>query len=79
MANIFLHVMSDSNAGNIFPSDLETQKSKIFRDTKLSKHQRNGIFGDGNGIRQKWLDRRLSFCLLVLLRKYRLLVEIKKH
>ena len=79
MANIFLHVLSDFSAGNTFPSDLEKQKSKIFRDTKLSKHQRNGIFGGGNGIRQKCLDRRLLFCLLVILRKDRLLVEIKKN
>ena len=71
--------MTDSTAGNTFPSDLETQKSKIFRDTKLSKHQRNGIVGGGNGIRQKSLDRRLSFSLLVLLIKYRLPVEIKNH
>ena len=71
--------MSDFSAENTFSSDLETQKSNIFRDTKLSKHQRNGIFGVGNGVRKKWLDKRLSFSLLVLLRKYKLLVEIKKH
>ena len=71
--------MTDFTARNTFPSDLETQKSKIFRDTKLSKHQRNGIFGGGNGIRQKSLERRLSFSILVLLIKYRLLVEIKNH
>ena len=71
--------MSDFSAGNTFPSDLETQKLKNSRYTKLSKHQRNGIFEGGKGIRQKWLDRRLSFSLLVLLRKYRVLVEIKKH
>ena len=72
-------LMSDFSAGNTFSSYLETQKSKIFRDTKLSKHQRNGIFLGGNGIRQKWLDRRLSFSLIVLLRKHRLLVEIRKY
>ena len=71
--------MSDFSAENTFSSSLKTQTPNIFRDTKLSKHQRNGIFGGGNGVRKKWLDKSLSFSLLDLLRKYKLLVEIKKH
>ena len=57
--------------GKCISINLEIQKSRIFRDTtKLSKHQRNRIFAGGNRIRQKSLDKRLSFSLLVLLRKY---------
>ena len=59
------------SAGNSFSINLEIQKSRIFRDTtKLSKHQRNRIFAGENRIRQRSLDKRLSFSLLVLLRKY---------